>query len=631
MKNITIGCNCSYNEIQATIQKFVDFKSVIIREDYSGDLHIVQISELEFEGKVQVDQAYIDSINDFDWMEANRRYSIIKPLIEIEKGDKIKVNKTVFVQELAETHEVGYATIYRWLSVFNTTGLVSSLVRGKPPGGKGESRLNEETDLIIQDTIESFYQTSQRRTKKQVATEVIRKCKNAGVDSPHPNTVLNRIREIDSQKKLTKRIGYLDVDQKVDATPGTYDEAKNPLDIVQIDHTVLDIIVVSEKEREPIGRPYITLAIDVYSRMVAGVYISLDPPGALGTGICLSNAILPKDEIQEKYDIQTEWPLWGVMRNIHMDNAKEFKGNMLLDASKEYGFTINWRPKGKSRYGAHVERLLGSFSKQIHSLPGTTFEDVKYRSNYNSETEATMTMDELEKWLHIQIADVYHNKIHSGIGSSPLKRFNDGVFGTGTKEGIGVPLMQLNPDKVRLDFLPQIERTIQRFGVTIDHINYYSDIFRSYLFDQAWKNNDRFVRSNVSRKYTFKRDPRDISKIYFLNEKEGRYAEIPYADLRRPAMSIWEHRASLKIATEQNRNTPITEDIIFQAYNRLREIEENSKTNKKKAKRVERKRKVQEFKKSVHLKNSSPKTSVPDVIESITPITIKPFDFDEEL
>lgn len=35
---------------------------------------------------------------------------------------------------------------------------------------------------------------------------------------------------------------------------------------VQIDHTVVDLVVVDERHRLPIGRPYVTVGIDVFSR-----------------------------------------------------------------------------------------------------------------------------------------------------------------------------------------------------------------------------------------------------------------------------------------------------------------------------------------------------------------------------
>ena len=628
MKNLVIGISCYDEKANATVEKILGFKRVIIRHNDSGELHIRKIESLNFEDLPIVNTTSIDAIGDEYWKEANRRYSIIKPIIEAEHNLNLEVNKTVLVKEISKKHNVGYSTIYRWLNAFNATGMLSSLAPTKRSGGKDKSRLSEEVVILMDEIIDTYYANRQQRTKKNTAIEVIRLCKNAGLPPPHYNTVYNRIKMKGKGKILIGRLGYNDVNQKIAPTPGTYDAAKNPLDIVQIDHTLLDFIVVSEDDRTPIGRPYITLAIDIYSRMVAGLYVSLDPPGALGTGICLSNSILPKEDICAKYQLKSEWPIWGVMRNVHLDNAKEFKGKMIFRASEEYGFTVNWRPKGKARYGAHIERLLGTFSKKIHALPGTTFEDKKYRSNYNSEKTASMTLSELEKWLHIQIVDVYHNEKHSALGTSPLSLFEEAIFGSNRREGIGVPLMQFNADKVRLDFLPIVKRTIQRSGVVIDHIHYYSDIFRNYLHEEAWNGSDRFAKRKKSGSYIFKRDPRDISKIYFLDEKESRYVEVAYADMRRPPMSLWDYRAALKKAQEFFDKNSIDEEKIFAAYNRLREIEEDSKKSKKNAKKKERNRKVAEFRSQI-----LPKLAI-DEVEINLPESdnqIEPFEYDDEI
>jgi putative transposase len=59
---------------------------------------------------------------------------------------------------------------------------------------------------------------------------------------------------------------------------------------VQIDHTEIDIIVVGELRRTPPpGRPWLTLGIDVFSRVVTGLHVSMSAPsrasaGLLGTG-----------------------------------------------------------------------------------------------------------------------------------------------------------------------------------------------------------------------------------------------------------------------------------------------------------------------------------------------------------
>src|SRR5262252_9777881 len=100
---------------------------------------------------------------------------------------------------------------------------------------------------------------------------------------------------------------------------GAFPNAEWPLAMVQIDHTLGDIILVDDVQRLPIGRPWITLAIDVFSRMVAGFYVSLDAPSALSAGLCLAHAILPKDTWLAKYGIETSWPVWGVMDAVHAD------------------------------------------------------------------------------------------------------------------------------------------------------------------------------------------------------------------------------------------------------------------------------------------------------------------------
>lgn len=62
------------------------------------------------------------------------------------------------------------------------------------------------------------------------------------------------------------------------------------LEQVQIDHTVIDVIVVDERERQPTGRPYLTVAIDVYSRCIIGMVVTLEAPSAVSVGLCLAHA-----------------------------------------------------------------------------------------------------------------------------------------------------------------------------------------------------------------------------------------------------------------------------------------------------------------------------------------------------
>src|ERR1039457_3487951 len=69
-----------------------------------------------------------------------------------------------------------------------------------------------------------------------------------------------------------------------------------PMDVVQIDHTPADVIVVDDHDRQPIGRPWLTLALDVASRAVLGFYVSLDAPSLASVAMVLTHAVLPKEQ-----------------------------------------------------------------------------------------------------------------------------------------------------------------------------------------------------------------------------------------------------------------------------------------------------------------------------------------------
>jgi len=67
-----------------------------------------------------------------------------------------------------------------------------------------------------------------------------------------------------------------------------------PLELVQIDHTLVDIMVVDELERESMGRPWVTIAFDVAIRVVLAFTLSLNPPSATSVGLALSMAALSR-------------------------------------------------------------------------------------------------------------------------------------------------------------------------------------------------------------------------------------------------------------------------------------------------------------------------------------------------
>jgi putative transposase len=115
--------------------------------------------------------------------------------------------------------------------------------------------------------------------------------------------------------------------------------------------------------------------------------------------------------------------------------------------------------------------------KLVHELPGTTFSHPKEREGYDSDKQACMSLEEMEHWLTIAITGIYHSRPHAGLrGESPLKRYTAGLQQM-VLAGEQLATVK-DPRAFLIDFLPVVRRTLQRNGITVDHITYFSPALR---------------------------------------------------------------------------------------------------------------------------------------------------------
>lgn len=551
------------------ITSIIDFNYVFAKSTSTFETERIAIKDL---ASKPLDMQKINVCEDLSLIpkkkldEARKRYEAIKPLIGLNSRKEI--------EKRAKELQVSPTTLYNWLRDYNSTGQLSSLVQTKIKGGKGQSRLTNEQDEIIDIVLKEYYLTNLKPTVSRTYEEVVIRCKNAKIKPPSQVTVRRRVNSLSEKLVLKKRIGKNEA-EKLEINKKEYPDGLYPLHILQIDHTKVDIILVDDEYRQELGRPWITVAIDVYSRMVAGFYISFEAPGYFGTGQALYNAIVPKDEIKEKYQFTSDWNVWGIPKALHMDNAKEFRGIDLQHTCEEYGIDIIWRPVARPRYGAHIERLLGTLNDYIHVLEATTFGDISERKNYNSEKKANMTLNEFEKWLTRLIADVYHKNIHSQLEMSPIQKYRDGIMGTPSQPPKGLPKIVEDKQLLQINLLPKFERTIQKYGIQLDTIYYYSEVLN------VWIESFEMIRGKkIKRKFIVRRDPRDISKIWFYNPDSKKYYLLPYRNSRLPKTSIWEFTTAQKYLKKQ-KNIEYDENEIFEALIKLREIAQEAKNKTK--------------------------------------------------
>jgi putative transposase len=553
--------------------------------------------------------------------EARRRW--IDPLL-----NSYSTYSETLSTQIAVEAQVSKATIYRWVAAFRSTGSVSSLLPNTHlRGGKAGSRISPDVEAIIADSLKDFHDTEQKPTIAETVVEIRRRCSAAGLSLPAANTIRTRLGRTAGRERTVLREGEAAAYAKHDPNRGSIPDADWPLAMVQIDHTLLPVIIVDDVYRKSINRAWITLAIDVYSRVCLGMYLSLDAPSAMSAGMCVAHAILPKESWLQRLGITSvEWPYYGVMGALHMDNAREFRGDMLKSACREYDVDLHLRPVKKPHYGAHIERLMGTVTQGLKSVKGATFSGPGEKGEYDAEGNAMMTFSEIEQWMILFFAR-YHIQPHSGIDMPPLQKWREALLGTKKKPGRGLPPRRTDEETIRINFTPYIERTIQDYGVVIDDVHYYHDVLR------PWINTPDPKFPKHKRKFRFRRDPRDISQLYFLDEISQRYFPISYRDTSLPPVSIWELRDAQRKATERGISKE-NEKMVFAILNEQRALEADAAAKTKTARR-EQQRRTEHAKQRVAKKQTMPVVSrtpapslPPTTVRGYDPSKVKPLDDD---
>ena len=525
----------------------------------------------------------LNDIGDDEWQEAQKKYLAITPLIMEDDWygeDNYRVEQGY--ERRAKEVGVSSRTLRRWVDAYQSTGSIGSLIDQKRGWRKGAKRLNGETENLISEVINNFYLTVQRPNVQATIREIHRRCYVEDIEKPSKNTIRNRIKEIKEKDLLRGRGQRKRAKQKFTAKAGQFPDANYPLSVIQIDHTPVDLILVDDKHRRPIGRPFITVAIDVYSRMVTGYYISLDAPSVTSVSMCISRSILPKDELLLEFGLSdVKWNVFGMPKKIHVDNGSDFRAESLQKSCAFHGINLEFRPVARPEYGGHIERLIGTIMKRVHELPGTTFSNIKEKDEYNSEKHASLTLQEFEKWFLTYVTMDYHESIHSGIERSPKEQWRIGIFGDGFESGVGLPSIPSDRHTLVLDFMPSVERTIQRNGATIDGLQYYDACLNNFI--------NHTDGNGIKTKFIFRRDPRDITRIWFYDPELLQYFSVPLANQVLPPISLWEYRRVYRQVKQESGT--VNEALIYQALQDMQTLVEESKNTTKKVLRSEQSKK----------------------------------------
>jgi putative transposase len=378
--------------------------------------------------------------------ERNFEVDPLKIILESSDTQKLKFNliqwlaespdrsvKSKRKQTAADTLKVTTRQVERLLKQYYDDQLSESA--GVERSDKGKHRVSE----YWQEYIKRIYLESIKKKHSRSPASIFREVeRHASVDLglklgdyPHKATVYRILEPLIEQhnNKTKGRNPGSGSWMTVVTRDGKLLEANFSNQIIQCDHTKLDIRIVDSDRNLLSERPWLTTVVDTYSSCVVGFRLWIKQPGSTEVALALRHAILPK-KYPEDYELNKSWDIYGhPYHYCFTDGGKDFRSKHLKAIGKKLGFQCELRDRPSE--GGIVERIFKTINTQVlKDLPGYTGANVQERPE-NAEKEACLTIQDLDKILASFFCDIYN---HEPYPKDPREtRFERWFTGIGEK------------------------------------------------------------------------------------------------------------------------------------------------------------------------------------------------------
>lgn len=370
------------------------------------------------------------------------------------------------------------STVLRWRKRFTDSGgEFSTLVASNAKKGNRTNRYADEVVAMVKDAIDATYMRMERGTIQAALDAAMISARNenrllaaqAALPMPSRRLVKRLILEIPAFDRHLARYGRDSANNAFRSVTG-FKAVGAPLERVEMDHTPLDLFVIDDDTGMPMGRPYLTTCIDCHSRCVLGCVVGFEPPSYLTVAQCLKHAFLPKTDLRETYpSLKNEWFAHGIPAELLVDNGSEFHSHSLEQACLNFGIEIHYAPRKTGAFKGKIERFQKTMNDGVaRGVPGTTFSNIFEKEDYDPAKQAVIGFRRFKEILNIWIVDVYHQKPHRALGSSPAAVWASSI----APEDISVPA-----DPAAIDALlgrVEIGRRLSHKGVELDGLFYNS-------------------------------------------------------------------------------------------------------------------------------------------------------------
>lgn len=448
---------------------------------------------------------------------ARRRHIYMQKLTDsfTDTNAWIREQTAKIAAEIGDTVVPSVSSIKRWWRQYRHTRCVTKLTDRRTNSGR---RRDNVIQMLFEEAVHEIYLDPQKRSGQDVYGRLVEKLNQYNKNRPGQtplacpveSTVYRWLRNLDQDIVDAARLGKDTADRKARWVKGMA-TADFPLHRVEIDHTPLDVLVIDLATNLPLGRPWITVAIDRYSRVILGFYISFRAPSAQSVLQCLKRAILPKADWGKVVSLHREHPGYGIPYLVAVDNGMDLHADAVQMVCGEMGISMLYCPAGQPEFKGAVERVIGTIQRSVmHKLPGTVFSCVDERGDYPAEKLAAIDLKTLTQILIKWIVDEYHHTPHRALGMTPAEKWQQGIANT---------RVELPAYPQQLDILTGLpeSRTVWHYGVELDGL-YYNNEHLQVLRSRA---------RNYRMQVLLKRHEDDVSYIHVFDDEARSYFKVP--------------------------------------------------------------------------------------------------------
>jgi len=513
------GTRFKLGELAVELSHCLSMDRLVVRELESGFTRVVTRTDLRPIERAPSENAAnrqpaSENITETQLEQLNVREDELRPYLDGKELTGVEAHR------LGKKLGVTARTVRRWLSRYKRYGDATELLPRQRGVRQGQRSLDPAVEAIIRFVAVPKLRQSGNCSVRSIYEFIRKDCEAIGKAVPARSTVLDRIKNLKDDPEVLPPEVSRQLREQSRLIRGSA-EATKPLQRVEIDHTLVDTHIVDARDRGPLGRPWLTIAIDVFTRVILGFILTLESPSRLSVALCLRHAIFPKESWLKKIGAVGPWPMFGRPDYIYTDNGPEFRSPSFRMGCKRQGIENGWRPVRTPRYGGTVERLIGTFMRRMRLIPGNTFNEILGKRSPYPAQEAVLTLDDLERWFTNEVT-AYHHERHTSLRMSPIAAWEAAWR---TPRGVVVPPHPVDSHTLFTDLLPHAERVIKPVGIELHTLHYRCEALAAYV--------------NPGVKHIVRYDPRDISSVA-LELPTGGHLEVPWINQGWPRMSLWE-------------------------------------------------------------------------------------------